>query len=764
MILKNKTLRLDGQAGPINLWRSDEGVVHIEADSDDDGARGLGFAHAHDRLAQMMLGRLVGQGRLSECLRADAETVEVDISMYRMGMARDAHRDVANLDEAALAICEAYASGVNHFLERHRPAELRLAGYQPEPWRPADSLLMVKLMAFLGLAQGQQDAEKWIIQAIQAGVDFERLRDMFSPHLDNFDPSLLDGVKVEEPLIPNALRWMPGLPKVMASNNWVVAASRSASGAPILCNDPHLEVNRLPAVVSEVVLTGPDGYMMGATIPGIHGVLFGRSQDLALGLTYGFADLIDYYVEDCRDGQFRRGDSWQEFESRSHLILRKGDEPVQITVYENAHGILEGDPTVTGRYLCRAWSGHKDGASPTVNAFTKLWHARTVKEAMPDIARVGISGNWVIADASGNIGYQMSGAVPLRNSEHSGLYPVPGWEERFDWQGLTPPERLSSLYNPADGFIATANDDWNQSGRAPAINLNMASYRADRIRELLAATPKVDVAYMMAMHDDRVSLQARRFMALLAPLLPDNPIGTLLKEWDCIYSGDSIEASWFEKLYAALKLEVFGKGWIGERVWEETEGETGVITDFYGHFDRVLLDADSDSTWFGDEGRDALFRRIAAAALTGAVPPWKESQKITMSHVFFAKLPDFLGFDHGPVVLPGSRATIPQAAIYRSHGRVTCFHPCFRLIADMSEDVAHTNMAGGPSGDRLSPWYKSDIPRWLNGEYKRLRPDPAPPGEPVRTDHASPGAAVALAKELIDLARIKLGMNEPAND
>jgi penicillin amidase len=138
VILRTRSLRLDGERGPIHLWRSREGVVHVSADDEIDLARGLGFAHAHDRLAQMMLGRLVGQGRLSECLRADDDTLAIDVAMSRMAMARDAHRDVANLTDEARAHCEAYAAGVNHYLERRRPAELRLAGYQPEPWRAAD--------------------------------------------------------------------------------------------------------------------------------------------------------------------------------------------------------------------------------------------------------------------------------------------------------------------------------------------------------------------------------------------------------------------------------------------------------------------------------------------------------------------------------------------------------------------------------------------------------------------------------------------------
>jgi len=485
------------------------------------------------------------------------------------------------------------------------------------------------------------------------------------------------------------------------------------------------------------------------------GVLMGRSSRVAVGLTYGFADLIDYFVEDCRDGAFRRGDDWIPFDSRTEVILRKGMSPLDIDVHENLHGVLEGNPQVPGRYLCRAWSMREHGAATTINAWMRLRDAKCAREAMAALSEIGISGNWVVADRDGNIGYQMSGAVPLRHPDHSGLFPAPGWNPDYDWRGLAEPASLSSLYNPPEGFIATANDDWNQPGRTRAINLNMAPYRADRIRELLAANSRVTIGDMKRMHGDLLSLQAKRFMTILRPLLPDTDAGRRLERWDGSYAADSVEAAWFERIYAELKQEVFGRRFLGERVWRYLEEETSLLADFHGHFDRVLLEGDPD-IWFGEEGRDAIVRSVVERVLDEKARRWGDSQRVEMHHILFGgKLPRWLGFDYGPITLPGCRATIPQASIYRSGGRATSFHPSFRMIADLGDEQLLTNMAGGPSGDRASPWYTSDIERWLGGEYKRLGPEVPPRGALRASDYAQPALALGLAREVAAWLRVR---------
>ncbi len=180
--------------------------------------------------------------------------------------------------------------------------------------------------------------------------------------------------------------------------------------------------------------------------------------------------------------------------------------------------------------------------------------------------------------------------------------------------------------------------------------------------------------------------------------------------------------SWslFEKFYRALIVDIFGAV-CGEEVLRFMVEETPILTNFFYNFDRLLLSP--GSVWFGDEGRDAAFRRVAEGALEGPAHRWGSTQKLTMKHLLFGdRLPSWLGFDHGPLELAGSRATLHQGEIFRFLGRKQGFAPCYRIVTDLGESAAHTALAGGPSDRRMSRWYTAGIADWLAGRLKTLRP------------------------------------------
>jgi len=725
-----RRIRIDGAR--IELARTPEGVMRLWGRDDIDLARGLGFAHAHDRLVQMLLVRLVGQGRLCECLKSEDDMLEIDIFMRGMGLRRDAEADVANVGAEALRLGEAYAEGINHYLAHHRrPIELALVRYRPEPWTVADTLLTIKLMSYIGLAQSQQDMEKLIIQALRAGVSSERLKKLLAPHLDGLDEATVAGLadlRLVQPLLPEAVRFLATAPKLMASNNWAVSGARSASGTPLQCNDPHLECNRLPAIWYEAVMHTADDYRLGITMPGIPGLVMGRTRRLSFGFTYGFMDMVDYFVEDCRGNSCRRGESFRPLDVRTETILRKRDEPVEITIRENELGVLEADPLEPelpdGLYLTRAWSGHKGGAAASLEALGRLPGARTVSEGQTLLREVGISGNWLLADRDGNIGYQQSGQLPDRR--HSGLHPVPAWDAKFHWRGLVPSDQLHAVLNPEEGFLATANDEHNPLNGPLAINLPMGAYRAERIRALLSECSSCTLDDMKRIQNDLYSLHAERFMALLRPHLPDTFAGRLLAGWDLRYDCASRAATLFEKVYHALLREVFGNGLFGLEAWDGMVSSTAVLADYYHLFDNVLLG--DDPSWFGEEGRDRLVERVLRDVLEevdfAALTPWGRRQQTMMTNIFFnGALPRWFGFDHGPVELPGNRATVVQGGIFIAHDRRTTFTPSWRYVTDLGADTADTSLAGGPSGRRFSRWYTTDIERWLEGRYKTLTAD-----------------------------------------
>jgi penicillin amidase len=732
MKITSKRRQIEIAGSTIEIARTEHGVMKLWADDDLGLARGLGFAHAQDRLVQMVLVRLVGQGRLCECLINDNDALEIDIFMREMGLARYAKVEALNTVEEARALGDAYAEGVNFWLaSNRRPIELLMVRYDPEWWTIADTILTIKLMSYIGLAQSQQDMEKFLIQALRDGIPSERLAALTRPHLDGLADSTVELIKkldYVQPLLPDAVRFLSVAPTVMASNNWAVAGSRTKSGHPLQCNDPHLECNRLPAIWYESVMHTADDYRMGATMPGVPGLVMGRTRNLSYGFTYGFMDMVDYFVEQCEDGGVRRGDDFVPMKARTETINRKGGSPVEITIRETDIGVLECDSRVAdlenGYYLSRAWTAHKIGGTASLDAMVKLPRATTVREAQKIARHIAISCNWLFADRDGNIGYQQSGLAPIRT--HSGLFPVPAWEERWWWDGLVPADDLRSELNPPGGLLATANNDLNPEYGPLVINLPMGSYRVDRIQALLTEMQIVDVADMQRIQNDQYSLQAERFMSVLGPLLPESFAGRLLGGWDFSYDCQSRGATLFETVYQALLREVFGNRLFGEEAWDTTMSSTAIVADYYHLFDEVLLG--DDPSWFGNESRDDLFRRVLEEVLTevdlDAISPWGRRQQIMMKNIFFeGRLPGWLGFDHGPVELPGNRATIVQGGIFQAHGRQTTFTPSWRFITDFGEDRALTVLAGGPSGRRTSKWYTTDIDRWLSGDYKVLEPD-----------------------------------------
>lgn len=725
------SVQIDGSE--LRLCRTADGVVEIWGQDDFDLAKGIGFAHAHDRLVQMALTRLAGQGRLAECLRGDDETVAIDVFMRQMGFARTALAEVADCTPQARQMGEAYSAGVNYFLEHQRlPWELKLVGYRPEPWQTADTLLTIKLMSYIGLAQTQQDLEKFLVQAIGHGVDIARLKQLFAPHLDELDEALrklIGQVRLYDPLIPQLTKLVPAL---SASNNWAVAPGRSASGFALQCNDPHLECNRLPALWYETVMHTDDDYRIGVNMPGLPGLAMGRTRNISLGFTYGFMDMVDYFIEDVKDGRFRRGDEYHSFSTREEVIQRKKQQPLSVTVHENATGVLECDPAAPhlddGLYLTRAYTAHAAGSAASLDSLARISKATTVEEAQHIVRNVSISCNWVIADREGHIAYQQSGLAPRRHG--SGLLPVRAWDRDSGWNGLVPGEELSTLIDPDEGWVVTANDNWNQPGRPANINVSMGSDRSDRIRQLLAEKDQLDAADMERIQTDLLSLQAERFMKLLDPLVPETPSGRILSDWDLRYDADSKGAVLFERFYAALLAEVFGTRMFGSELWETLNRETPLINTFFHCFDRVLLGKD-DPAWFGDEGREKLLTRLLAEVVSvsaNTVPTWGQQRQVVMSNILLdGAIPQrparWLGIHRGPIVLQGSRATVVQGAIFRAHGRLSTFVPSYRFIADLGTDAARTVLAGGPSGRPFSKWYATDVGRWLALDYKTVSPD-----------------------------------------
>ncbi len=705
----------------VRIWRDRHGIPHVEAPDESGLYWGQGYAHAVDRGMQMLLMRIVGQGRVSEFLDSSDASLAIDLFFRRMNGAQQPPPLDALAPEAKRCL-ESYCDGVNHVLSRKCPWELRLFGYRPEPWRPEDAILNARVLAYAMLARTQADIERLLVEMVQAGLPREKLEELFPGLLGELDVELVKQVRLGERVVPPEVFWGTAVPRLTASNNWVVSGFRTASGKPLLANDPHLEGNRLPNVWSEIAFHWGDRWAIGGSMPGSPGILAGRTPDLAWGATYAFVDAVDSWIERCRDGKYyREPDRWIAFQRRREVILRKKKEPVEVVFYENDHGLLDGDPTQEGCYLATRWAAAQSGPK-SFEQICKMLHARDVPEGMDLLGQVETAWSFVLADRRGDIGFQMSGLSPHRREGASGFVPLPAWKKENDWDGFEGHEDLPRVLNPEHGYFATANQDLNRYGKVKPINAPMGPYRAERIAQLLEGRTGLTPADMFAMHFDLYSLQAEAFMKILRPLLPDTPQGKILRDWDLRYAADSRGAFLFERFYKRLFCEVFGKGGLGPEAAEHLADQTAILVAFHLNFDRVMLS--EESAWFAGRPREELYRRAAVEALAVDPQPWGQAQQYALRHLLFGgKLPRWLGFDRGPVTALGGRATIHQGQVYRGGGRVTTFVPSYRMVADLATDELRTNLEGGPSDRRFSKWYCSDLENWLAGRYKTLSPD-----------------------------------------
>jgi penicillin amidase len=718
----------------LEITRDVHGVPHIVANELGSLLWGLGYCHALDRGLQLLLTRILGEGRASECLAATPEMLEVDRFFRRLNWRGNAATEALKLSAQSTERLQSYTAGINARLRESVPWEFRLVGYVPQPWIAADTILLSRVIGYVGLAQSQGELERLFVEMVQAGVDDARLAALF-PNIAELqalagqDPllasrELLQRVRLGQRVVPDGVRWMCPVPRVTSSNSWAIGPSKTLSGFAQLANDPHLDVNRLPNVWYEIVARVrniPGHYVLAATMPGLPAALLGRTATLSWGATYSFLDAVDSWIEECRGGLYRRGDEFVPFACRRELIKRKKQAPVELKFFENEHGVLDGDPAQDGYLLSTRWASAESGAR-SIEATFAMWTASDVDQGMTELGQIETAWNWLLADRAGNIGFQMSGLMPKRRPGVSGFVPLPGWHSQNDWQGFVPASEMPREKNPACGFLVTANQDLNRFSKLQPQNATMADYRADRITQLLENRTDLSVADSKSIQYDTYSPQAALFMQRLGPMLPDNESGRLLREWDYGYDRQSRGATLFERFYAALTHLIVGRYILGPEVIAHLTNSTAILSTFFKNIEPLLLEPPSELC-DGRSPRD-LYLEAFSEASKGPILPWSTETQTLLTHLFFGgRLPRWTGFDRGPISLAGGRASVCQAQLYEASGRSGCLAATLRLIADMGEDALHTNLIGGPSDRRFSRWYCSGLAGWLDGTFKALRAD-----------------------------------------
>lgn len=574
------TVRLQGISAPVRVLRDKYAIPHIIAANFEDAAFAMGYVHAQDRLWQLEFNRRIGQGRLAEFLGPDA--LDTDKLMRTLGLYGRAQSAYEALDAKTKQQLNAYANGINSYITGHSgalPPEFLIFHIKPEPWKPADSLVWQKLMC---LNLGYQWTHELQRFALSAKLNPAQVAEITN-HYPGDAPNILPDPKMLFPDLPQLAR-VPESAEGKGSNNWVISGSRTVSGKPLLANDPHLD-STAPSIwyLAHIQVAGKN--VVGVTLPSLPYIVLGRSDRVAWGFTNTEPDTQDIIVEkilDPKSGLYQRPDGTALLTHHDEIIKVKGNQNVPYTVRESANGPIISDAltkyqdTLGAKYvMALRWVVLKP-TDTSVRAGGRLLEATSVASAM-DVLRdfEAPEQNIVLADVDGNIGYFAPGRVPIRRKDNRthGLMPQPGWEHTSDWIGEVPYDQLPKLFNPKQGYVATANH--KVVGKAYPYTLTEdweLPDRYDRIVQLIEATAKHDITSVAAMQADITSAPQRNITQLLLKAagtdIPKNQRDTLAA-WDGKMGADQSEPAlsiawqrYFVKRITADKLgDMFKDHW-----------------------------------------------------------------------------------------------------------------------------------------------------------------------------------------------------------
>ena len=758
-----------GISAPVTIVRDSNGIPHITGQSEADAVFGLGYAHAQDRLWQMEFQRRVGNGRLSEAVGPGG--LEVDIFLRTIGTARAAESAYQNLDPDSRALLDAYAAGVNAFIETHRgglPIEFSILGIEPEPWRPQDSLVWVKMMSWDLAGNWEEellvaritrqigpDAAAALLPAAAADDPLilpdggDSVRAQTSDHQSTTiarqvapqrSPAANSSSSAEQQSPADALSALAARVEAaiglggehVGSNNWVVSGARSASGRPMLANDPHLGT-RIPALWYLAHLKGGNLHVAGATLPGLPAVVIGHNERIAWGVTNTNPDVQDLFVERVNErNEVLYQGRWEPLTIIPETIKVKGEEDVELFVRVSRHGPLISDVADgTGDPLAFRWTA-LDEADGTLQAFLGINRASNWQEFTSALSSYhSPMQNFVYADVEGNIGYYAPGAVPIR-PRSDGRLPAEGWSGADDWQGYIPFSELPHTFNPERGYVVTANNRLVPDSYPHLLSTDWAApYRAQRIIELIESKPQHTLDDMAAMQADIVSLQARELLPALTSI---NPAGEqeraaleLLRNWDGTMAGDSAAAAVYAAYYQALPETVFADEL--RNIYEDYRGESN---DHAILLDEVLRG--SQSVWCDDvntpaeEGCDAAMAKALADGLermaevqgTDDVRAWRwdKAHVVIFPHNPFDNVDLLRPIFSRSIPNGGDAFTVNVGPISRSEPYFQRHVPSYRQLIDLADlnnsRFMHTT---GQSGNLLSSQYDNWIERWQRVEY-----------------------------------------------
>ncbi len=749
---------------PVEIVRDNANVPHIFAQADEDAFYALGYAHAQDRLWQMTMLRRTAQGRLSEVF--GARTLEIDKLVRRLDIYPLSVASLEVQDARTMRILQAYATGVNARLDQvnqqalgRGAPEMFLFNPPVAPWRPADSLAIIKLMA-LRLA-GHLDSEVLRARMSLAIPDPARLRDIL-PDAPGSGVAALPEYAELFPTVPRyAISTMPDLGPLQpfarktlagASNVWAAAPNRSASGGTLLANDPHLGFSA-PAIWYLARLELQSGGVIGGTIPGMPVILTGRSNDLGWGITSAKMDDQDVFIEEVNPDnpeQYRTPDGFKAFVTRKSIINIKDEAPVTVTLRWTDNGpVLPGTHynlssiTPPGHVAALSWTALSP-RDTSMAAALRLMEAKSVEDGFKAIEDyVAPSQNLMLVDRE-NIGMKMIGAMPRRDARHQskGRLPSPGWIETNRWQGRLPYAANPEFVAPAGGILGNTNNKTVERPFPNHVSFDWGdTQRVKRWETLMQARQVHTRDSFIEAQLDSVSFTAKSLLPLIAaelwftgeaapegtPLRQRQRALSLLGDW----SGEMNEhmpeplifAAWLQMLQARIVQDELGplakelthvEPLLIERVFRDVDGASvwcDVIqsTPVETCADMARLALDDALVWIGETWGPAL------ESLR-----WGDAHQATHDHPVLGEVPVLRYFVNIRQSTNGGDNTL-QRGLTRGTGPnpfENVHGAGYRGVYDFADpDSSVFVISTGQSGHFLSRHYDDMAQLWRRGEY-----------------------------------------------
>jgi penicillin G amidase len=759
------TVVVNGLHGDVTVDRDRWGIPHIRAGSAEDMVEAQGYVMAQDRLWQMDLLRRAARGQLSEIF--GPAVLSIDKKFRTLGFGRVAEREATAESGERRAIGEAYARGVNTFIEQHQnqlPLEFSILHYKPQPWTPADTFVIGAYMYVTLADTWERELDR---AKVTERVGLDRAKDLFSPEaaMDHFivgDPNdkkdgsqhahsgddndddddemesddvikaqnLKPGAAGEDeiPLSINSMLWPAArdflsgtnreIRQSLGSNNWVVSGAHTATGKPLLANDTHLELS-IPSIWYQVHLTAPGWNVAGFTFPGAPLVVIGHNDRIAWGFTNNGADVQDLYIETFNPAapdEYRVNGAWKKAQTLDEVIHVKGRPDQHLAVVLTRHGPVvrrDGDKGYSLR-----WTATEPGALS--NSYNWLGAAKNWDEFRKAIKQSwGPAQNAVYADIAGNIGYIMSARVPIRKKGH-GEVPVPGDTDDYEWTGYIPFDQLPQALNPDSGLIVTANARVVGPDYKPYLTDRWEEpYRTARIFDLLQGRHDLRPEDMLKVQNDTYSYPhtflAEQVSAAAKSVPPKDTraqhLIQQLKDWNGIAGADSVEVSFLQAVQRSL-LEMILEPYLGND------------TDLYAWRSMAFLQrvlTERPAKWLPPTYKN--YDELLAAAADRAVSklaaqtksqrpkdwPWKRFNSLQMLHPMGQT--GILKLLFSISDKPQSGTVYSVRAASKSHG------PSERFVANPANwDDSILLITSGESGQVGSSHYTDQFPFWYEGK------------------------------------------------